>query len=124
MEYIYPNLQILRLKFKLSSLLKVTQLSDGRTEIWTHLECSSRGPIRLPIDYFFPVMDEIACLHLKYYSKNSLSLYAKAHRPRTDVFKFLFPLELITKADVWGWSAQLVRANGAKVTRFNPICVC
>lgn len=31
----------------------------------------------------------------------------------------LFPVEIVTTAKTWGSSAQLVRANGAEVTRFN-----
>ena len=101
MGYIYPNLQILRPDSnKWSNLLKVIQLLNGRTGIWTHLESSSRGQIILPLDCFFPVMSEIAYFHLKkILFKNSLSLYAKAHRPYVGAFKLLFPWEIITKAN-------------------------
>lgn len=53
-----------------------------------------------PLTVSFPVMSEIAYFHLKkILFKNSLSLYAKAHRPYVGAFKLLFPWEIITKAN-------------------------
>lgn len=56
----------------------------------------------LLLDYFFPIMGEIAYLHLKYSLKKFWGLNTKAPRPCRGAFPFLFPLEIITKANVWG----------------------